>query len=119
MLLRHVYQKFPPLCPAGRCHCAGEAESPSCLFLQAAAIALEKQNQIQADNIGHKLLSKMGWKEGEGIGASKWVWAGGGGGWKVGIGASKCVRIGGGKGGKEGECIGASKCVYEPGATSC
>ena len=41
--------------------------------MQAAAIALEKQNQIQADNIGHKLLSKMGWKEGEGIGASKCV----------------------------------------------
>ncbi|KAK4414433.1 SURP and G-patch domain-containing protein 1-like protein [Sesamum alatum] len=27
--------------------------------------------KIQADNIGHRLLSKMGWKEGEGLGSSK------------------------------------------------
>ncbi|KAJ1697873.1 hypothetical protein LUZ63_006385 [Rhynchospora breviuscula] len=27
--------------------------------------------KIQADNIGHKLLSKMGWKEGEGLGSDK------------------------------------------------
>ncbi|KZV48732.1 SWAP (Suppressor-of-White-APricot)/surp domain-containing protein [Dorcoceras hygrometricum] len=27
--------------------------------------------KIQADNVGHKLLSKMGWKEGEGLGSSK------------------------------------------------
>ena len=38
---------------------------------KAQAAALERRNQIQSDNIGHKLLSKMGWKEGEGIGAGK------------------------------------------------
>eukprot|EP00252_Welwitschia_mirabilis_P024286 TRINITY_DN715_c0_g1_i3.p1 TRINITY_DN715_c0_g1~~TRINITY_DN715_c0_g1_i3.p1 ORF type:complete len:253 (+),score=65.10 TRINITY_DN715_c0_g1_i3:56-814(+) len=27
--------------------------------------------KIQADNVGHKLLSKMGWKEGEGLGSSR------------------------------------------------
>ncbi|XP_057453454.1 SURP and G-patch domain-containing protein 1-like protein [Lotus japonicus] len=27
--------------------------------------------KIQADNVGHKLLSKMGWKEGEGLGGSR------------------------------------------------
>ncbi len=35
---------------------------------KAAAAAIEKKISIQADNIGHKLLSKMGWKEGEGLG---------------------------------------------------
>lgn len=38
-----------------------------------AKVALEhfqERNAIGADNIGHKLLQKMGWKEGEGIGAS-------------------------------------------------
>ncbi|ESR52216.1 SURP and G-patch domain-containing protein 1-like protein [Citrus sinensis] len=37
---------------------------------KAAKEAAEKA-KIQADNIGHKLLSKMGWKEGEGLGSSK------------------------------------------------
>ncbi|XP_010523679.1 PREDICTED: SURP and G-patch domain-containing protein 1-like protein [Tarenaya hassleriana] len=37
---------------------------------QAAKEAAEKA-KIQADNVGHKLLSKMGWKEGEGIGSSR------------------------------------------------
>lgn len=32
---------------------------------------MEKRKAIGADNIGHKLLSKMGWKEGEAVGASK------------------------------------------------
>ncbi len=32
---------------------------------QAAAAALEEKQRIQADNVGHKLLSKMGWKEGQ------------------------------------------------------
>ncbi|KAL6495691.1 hypothetical protein OROGR_030254 [Orobanche gracilis] len=27
--------------------------------------------KIQADNVGHRLLSKMGWKEGEGLGSSR------------------------------------------------
>lgn len=29
-----------------------------------AAIEAAERSKIQADNIGHKLLSKMGWKEG-------------------------------------------------------
>ena len=37
---------------------------------KAEAEALEARSRIQADNIGHKLLSKMGWKEGEGLGGS-------------------------------------------------
>jgi len=32
---------------------------------QAAAAALEDRNRISSDNVGHKLLSKMGWKEGQ------------------------------------------------------
>ncbi|GMH38525.1 hypothetical protein BSKO_06409 [Bryopsis sp. KO-2023] len=36
---------------------------------QNHAKALEEQAKIGADNIGHKLLSRMGWKEGEGLGA--------------------------------------------------
>ncbi|CAN4110406.1 unnamed protein product [Withania somnifera] len=36
-----------------------------------AAIEAAERSKIQADNIGHKLLSKMGWKEGEGLGSSK------------------------------------------------
>lgn len=31
---------------------------------------LQHRNAIQSDNIGHKLLSKMGWKEGQGVGAA-------------------------------------------------
>lgn len=38
---------------------------------KAAAEAMERKNAISSDNIGHKLLSKMGWKEGEAVGASK------------------------------------------------
>ncbi|KAL3615375.1 hypothetical protein CASFOL_041036 [Castilleja foliolosa] len=30
-----------------------------------------EKSKIQADNVGHKLLSKMGWKEGEGLGSSR------------------------------------------------
>lgn len=37
---------------------------------KAAREAAEKA-KIQADNVGHKLLSKMGWKEGEGLGSSR------------------------------------------------
>ncbi|KAL3537364.1 hypothetical protein ACH5RR_000730 [Cinchona calisaya] len=37
---------------------------------KAAKEAADKA-RIQADNIGHKLLSKMGWKEGEGLGSSR------------------------------------------------
>jgi splicing factor 4 len=32
---------------------------------------VEAQSAIGADNIGHKLLQKMGWKEGKGIGAKE------------------------------------------------
>ncbi|XP_061349042.1 SURP and G-patch domain-containing protein 1-like protein [Gastrolobium bilobum] len=41
----------------------------------AAALKHAKESaeraKIQADNVGHKLLSKMGWKEGEGLGSSR------------------------------------------------
>lgn len=33
------------------------------------AARIEQRSRIQADNIGHKLLSKMGWKEGEALGS--------------------------------------------------
>lgn len=36
----------------------------------AQAEAIEAASRIQSDNIGHKLLSQMGWKEGEGLGAT-------------------------------------------------
>ncbi|KAJ0095981.1 hypothetical protein Patl1_17240 [Pistacia atlantica] len=38
---------------------------------QKAAKEAADRAKIQADNIGHKLLSKMGWKEGEGLGSSR------------------------------------------------
>ncbi|KAK2637072.1 hypothetical protein Ddye_031864 [Dipteronia dyeriana] len=38
---------------------------------QKAAQEAADRARIQADNIGHRLLSKMGWKEGEGLGSSK------------------------------------------------
>lgn len=38
---------------------------------QKAAKELAERSKIQADNIGHKLLAKMGWKEGEGLGSSR------------------------------------------------
>ncbi|KAJ4970429.1 hypothetical protein NE237_003528 [Protea cynaroides] len=38
---------------------------------QRAAEEAAEKAKIQADNVGHKLLSKMGWKEGEGLGSSK------------------------------------------------
>ncbi|KAF9675613.1 hypothetical protein SADUNF_Sadunf09G0050400 [Salix dunnii] len=38
--------------------------------IKAAKEAAERV-KIQADNVGHKLLSKMGWKEGEGLGSSR------------------------------------------------
>ncbi|KAG9450686.1 hypothetical protein H6P81_010651 [Aristolochia fimbriata] len=38
---------------------------------QKAAKEAAEKAKIQADNVGHKLLSKMGWKEGEGLGSSK------------------------------------------------
>ncbi|XP_072993874.1 SURP and G-patch domain-containing protein 1-like protein [Typha latifolia] len=38
---------------------------------QKAAKEAAEKAKIQADNIGHKLLSKMGWKEGEGLGSDK------------------------------------------------
>ncbi|XP_078438818.1 SWAP (Suppressor-of-White-APricot)/surp domain-containing protein / D111/G-patch domain-containing protein [Wolffia australiana] len=36
-----------------------------------AALEAAEKAKIQADNVGHKLLSKMGWKEGEGLGSSR------------------------------------------------
>ncbi|KAK3129225.1 hypothetical protein QOZ80_6BG0474130 [Eleusine coracana subsp. coracana] len=38
---------------------------------QKAAKEAAEKAKIQADNIGHKLLSKMGWREGEGLGSEK------------------------------------------------
>ncbi|PSS11992.1 SURP and G-patch domain-containing protein [Actinidia chinensis var. chinensis] len=38
---------------------------------QKAAKETAEKAKIQSDNVGHKLLSKMGWKEGEGLGSSK------------------------------------------------
>ncbi|KAI4339059.1 hypothetical protein MLD38_024041 [Melastoma candidum] len=38
---------------------------------QRASKESAEKAKIQADNVGHKLLSKMGWKEGEGLGSSK------------------------------------------------
>jgi len=38
---------------------------------KASAEALEKKNAIGSNNIGHKMLSKMGWKEGQGLGATQ------------------------------------------------
>ncbi|XWS45693.1 hypothetical protein CRYUN_Cryun14cG0001700 [Craigia yunnanensis] len=38
---------------------------------QKAAKETSEKAKIQSDNVGHKLLSKMGWKEGEGLGSSK------------------------------------------------
>ncbi|KAG6676877.1 hypothetical protein I3842_14G000700 [Carya illinoinensis] len=38
---------------------------------QKSAREAAEKAKIQADNVGHKLLSKMGWKEGEGLGSSK------------------------------------------------
>ncbi|KAK9169531.1 hypothetical protein Syun_001671 [Stephania yunnanensis] len=38
---------------------------------QKSAREAAERSKIQADNVGHKLLSKMGWKEGEGLGSSK------------------------------------------------
>lgn len=37
---------------------------------KAAKVAADRA-KIQADNVGHRLLSKMGWKEGEGLGSSR------------------------------------------------
>ncbi|KAL9244586.1 hypothetical protein vseg_018352 [Gypsophila vaccaria] len=38
---------------------------------QKAAQEAADKAKIQADNVGHKLLSKMGWREGEGLGGSR------------------------------------------------
>ncbi|XP_030441641.1 SURP and G-patch domain-containing protein 1-like protein isoform X1 [Syzygium oleosum] len=38
---------------------------------QKATREAAEKAKIQADNVGHKLLSKMGWKEGEGLGSSR------------------------------------------------
>ncbi|CDY23188.1 BnaA04g05710D [Brassica napus] len=38
---------------------------------QKATKEAAEKAKIQADIVGHKLLSKMGWKEGEGIGSSR------------------------------------------------
>lgn len=35
----------------------------------AQASAIEEASKISSDNIGHKMLAQMGWKEGSGLGA--------------------------------------------------
>ncbi|MQL69790.1 hypothetical protein Taro_002074 [Colocasia esculenta] len=40
-------------------------------YAQKATKEAAERAKIQADNVGHKLLSKMGWREGEGLGSSK------------------------------------------------
>ncbi|GAB4832615.1 hypothetical protein Ancab_006633 [Ancistrocladus abbreviatus] len=39
--------------------------------VQKASKEAADKAKIQADNVGHKLLSKMGWREGEGLGSSR------------------------------------------------
>ncbi|KAL0346560.1 UNVERIFIED_CONTAM: SURP and G-patch domain-containing protein 1-like protein [Sesamum calycinum] len=45
----------------------------TCNDVSAQKVAQEAADKakIQADNVGHRLLSKMGWKEGEGLGTSR------------------------------------------------
>ncbi|GLT60713.1 hypothetical protein SLA2020_334690 [Shorea laevis] len=67
--------------PAKRGHHMGDYIPPEELekFLSACNDAASQKavqdfsdkTKIQSDNVGHKLLSKMGWKEGEGLGSSK------------------------------------------------
>ncbi|GMI74122.1 hypothetical protein like AT3G52120 [Hibiscus trionum] len=38
---------------------------------QKSAKETAQKAKIQSDNVGHKLLSKMGWKEGDGLGSSR------------------------------------------------
>lgn len=38
---------------------------------QKVSKEVAERAKIQSDNVGHKLLSKMGWKEGEGLGSGK------------------------------------------------
>ncbi|KAH0461804.1 hypothetical protein IEQ34_009379 [Dendrobium chrysotoxum] len=38
---------------------------------QKTSLETAARSRIQSDNVGHKLLSKMGWKEGEGLGSAK------------------------------------------------
>ncbi|XP_039008574.1 SURP and G-patch domain-containing protein 1-like protein isoform X2 [Hibiscus syriacus] len=38
---------------------------------QKASKETAQKAKIQSDNVGHKLLSKMGWKEGDGLGSSR------------------------------------------------
>jgi splicing factor 4 len=42
-----------------------------CDFCANHLLQVEAQSAIGSDNIGHKLLQKMGWKEGKGIGAKE------------------------------------------------
>lgn len=37
---------------------------------KAQAAALEEAQKIQADNVGHRMLQAMGWREGQGLGAN-------------------------------------------------
>ncbi|GAB2212863.1 hypothetical protein Droror1_Dr00020861 [Drosera rotundifolia] len=82
---KHSRDEMPPpaslQAPAKRGHHMGDYIPPDELekFLatckdpvaRKAAREAAESSKIQADNVGHKLLSKMGWREGEGLGSSR------------------------------------------------
>ncbi|CAK9860101.1 unnamed protein product [Sphagnum jensenii] len=71
----------PPPCAGKKGHHMGDYIPPEelekfmskCNDAKAvkAAKATADRAKIQADNVGHRLLSKMGWKEGEGLGSGR------------------------------------------------
>ncbi|KAK9808497.1 hypothetical protein WJX73_001245 [Symbiochloris irregularis] len=58
----HMQDFIPPEELAALLNKSGDAKAA------AQAAALTKSAQLGTDNVGHKLLSQMGWKEGEGLG---------------------------------------------------
>jgi splicing factor 4 len=54
-------------CRPARAACLQNQQHFLCFSLHVQQV--EAQSSIGADNVGHKLLQKMGWKEGKGIGA--------------------------------------------------
>ena len=62
MCMRPVQDFIPPEELAALLSKSGDAKAA------AQAAALQKASQLGTDNVGHKLLSQMGWKEGEGLG---------------------------------------------------
>ncbi len=60
-----IVQDFIP--PEEMARLLGQSNSETA---KAQAAALEEQQRIQADNVGHRMLQAMGWKEGQGLGSS-------------------------------------------------